>query len=144
MANLNADRQAIERALTIELGTMAMPTHFANPVSIIHEKDSMGNRKVIQAIMIVPTSDDSTGLEHSIALRHGAFVDVENPTSFVVASRKEAARARYDMMQGWSFDSKKAPSKYNNSSVVRESWARRLSRSCSGIWSRRAPRKSFW
>ena len=65
-----------------------------------------------------PTSEEPTGLEQSVALRHGAFVDVENPTSFVIASRKEAARARREMMQGWSFDSKTTSCKYNNSSVV--------------------------
>ena len=119
MANLNADRQAIERALTVELGLAARSTHFvANPVNIVHEQDALGNRKVTQAVMIVPTSDDSTGLEQSIALRHGAFVDVENPKSFVVASRKEATRARRELMQGWSFDSKMVSCKYNNTSVV--------------------------
>ena len=85
---------------------------------VIHKQDAAGNRKVIQAAMIVPTSDEPTGLEQSIALRHGAYVDVENPTSFVVASRKEAARARRVMMQGWSFDSKTSSHKYNNSSVI--------------------------
>ena len=73
---------------------------------VIHKQDAAGNRKVTQAVMIVPTSDEPTGLEQSIALRHGAFVDVENPKSFVVVSRKEAARARRVMMEGWSIDSK--------------------------------------
>ena len=118
MANLSADRQAIERALTVELGTSVLPTHYANPLSVIHKQDAAGNRKVIQAVMIAPTSEEPTGLEQSVALRHGAFVDVENPTSFVVASRKEAARARREMMQGWSFDSKTTSCKYNNSGVV--------------------------
>ena len=105
-ANLNADRQAIERALTVELGSTPAPTHYANSVNVIHEQDAGGNRKVIQAVMAVPTSEESTGLEQSISLRHGAFVDVENPTSFVVATRREAARARREMMEGWSFASK--------------------------------------
>ena len=97
MANLNADRQAIERALTIELGTMAMPTHFANPVSIIHEKDSMGNRKVIQAIMIVPTSDDFTGLEHSIAsaTAHSWTWRIQHPRGCITKGGR-ACTARYD------------------------------------------------
>ena len=86
MVNLNADRQAIERALTVELGSTALPTHFANPVHIIHTQDTAGNRKVTEAVMIVPTSDDPTGLEQPIALRHGAFVDVENQKPYVVAS----------------------------------------------------------
>ena len=119
LANLNADRQVVERALTIELksSTAEQSTHFANPVHCIHARETTGNRKVTEAIMIVPTSDDFIGLEQSDALCHSAFVDVEIARSFVVASRKEAARARRAMMDGWSFDSNMTSCKLRNTSL---------------------------
>ena len=77
------------------VGTSAsVPTHFANSVHFIHTQDATGNRKVTEAVMIVPTSDDPTGLEQSIALRHGAFVDVENPKHPVWLPRERRPRAR--------------------------------------------------
>ena len=116
--NLAADRQVVERALTVELKSSAvLPSHFANRVHVIHAPDASNNRKVTEAIMIAPTSEDTTGLEQSIALRHGAFVDVENVRSFVVVSRKEAARARRALMEGWSFDSKLATCKLSGNSL---------------------------
>ena len=49
MMNLNAYRHAVERALTLELGSSAsVPTHFANSVHFIHTQDATGNRKVTE------------------------------------------------------------------------------------------------
>ena len=121
MASLNADRQANERALTADLGegsAAGVPTRFANPLHFIHKQDGSGTRKVTEAVMILPTSEHPIGLEQSIALRHGAFVGVESPRSFVVATRKEAARARRAMAGGWPFDSKMASCKFNGSSAA--------------------------
>ena len=101
-AQLATDRQVIERALTSEMG---MQTHYASGLHIGHVPDSVDNRQITEAVLLIPTSEDNVGLERTVAFRQGMYTSVERAESFVLVSRKEAMKARRSMSDSWSFDS---------------------------------------
>ena len=115
---LAKDYQTIERALVFE---NASESHYAKRIHCAHVADSNNSREVTDGLLLIPAADDIlTGLEASIAMRHGMFTDVPTSCEFVGISKKTAMLARRALAEGWSFaGTTTASPNYNQSKVAR-------------------------